>query len=157
MPITQRRNHSYRVGYYEPAGTDATIYNPWPDYRFINDTENHVLIQSRIEGDDIYFDFWGTKDGREIDISDPVISNITKPQPTKIIETLDIPVGERKCTEHAHNGADAYFDYTVTYNNGSIKEKRFSSHYVPWREVCLLGVKKLSTASSTEEIIEEKN
>ncbi|PJA91906.1 hypothetical protein CO134_02925, partial [Candidatus Kuenenbacteria bacterium CG_4_9_14_3_um_filter_39_14] len=31
LPITQRRNHSYRVGYYEPAGTDATIYSPWPD------------------------------------------------------------------------------------------------------------------------------
>ena len=55
LPVTMRRNHSYRVSYYEPAGTDATIYNPWPDYRFANDTKNHVLIQARIEGDDLYF------------------------------------------------------------------------------------------------------
>jgi hypothetical protein len=53
--------------------------------------------------------------------------------------------GEKKCTEKAHNGADAYFDYKVVYPDGEIKEKRFSSHYVPWREVCLLGVEKLST------------
>lgn len=155
LPVTLRRNHSYRVSYYEPAGTDATIYDPWPDYRFINDTKNHILIQSRIEGDDIYFDFWGTKDGRKTNITDPIISNITKPAPTKIIETLDLPVGEKKCTEHAHNGADAYFDYTVTYADETEKYERFSSHYVPWREVCLIGVEKLSTASSSTETLEE--
>lgn len=155
LPVTLRRNHSYRVSYYEPAGTDATIYNPWPDYRFLNDTENYILIQSRIEGDDIYFDFWGTRDGRKRTITDPVISNITKPEPTKIIETLDLPVGEKKCTEHAHNGADAYFDYTVKYSDGTTKEKRFTSHYVPWREVCLIGVEKLTNASSTKEVISE--
>lgn len=166
LPVTQRRNHSYRVFYYEPAGTDATIYSPWPDYRFINDTKNHILIQYRIEGDDLYFDFWGTLDGRTATSTYPTIYNITKPAPTKIIETLDLAPGEKKCTEHAHNGADAYFDYTVKYpknnppldaenENDLLREVRFKSHYAPWREVCLLGVEKLSdnqeTATSTEE------
>lgn len=148
LPVTLRRNHSYRVVYYEPAGTDATIYDPWPDYRFINDTGNHVLIQTRIEGDNLYFDFWGTKDGRTVEKTDPIIYNITKPGPTKIIETLDLKPGEKKCTERAHNGADAYFDYKVIYNNGETKEERFTSHYVPWQEVCLLGVEKLTTENT---------
>jgi vancomycin resistance protein YoaR len=149
LPITMRRNHSYRVSYYEPAGTDAAVYDPWPDVRFLNDTNNHILIQTRIEGDDIYFDFWGTKDGRIVEKTDPVIYNITRPGPTKTIETLDLPVGVKKCTERAHNGADAYFDYKVTYpiseatTTPEIKEERFSSHYVPWQEVCLIGVEKL--------------
>jgi len=159
LPITMRRNHSYRVSYYEPAGTDATIYNPWPDFRFINDTKNSTLIQSRIEGDNLYFDFWGTKDGRIIEKTNPVIYNIVKPGPTKIIETIDLPVGEKKCTEHAHSGADAYFDYKITYPNKEVKEKRFNSHYVPWQEVCLIGVEELSdnneTASSTEDIVND--
>jgi vancomycin resistance protein YoaR len=155
MPITARQNHSYRVSYYEPAGTDATIYSPWPDFRFLNDTANYILIQTRIEGNNLYFDFWGTKDGRLVEKTDPIIYNITKPNPTKIIETLDLPAGEKKCTEKAHNGADAYFDYKVTYPISSatstpvIKEKRFSSHYVPWQEVCLIGVEKL-TEEKTE-------
>ncbi len=144
LPITQRRPHTYRVSYYEPAGTDATIYNPWPDMRFINDTGHHILIQSRIEGDNLYFDFWGTKDGRAVEITEPTIYNIVKPGPTKYIETLDLEPGKKKCTESAHNGADTYFDYKVTYPNGEIKEKRFSSHYVPWRAVCLIGVEELS-------------
>ncbi len=153
LPITARTNHSYRVVYYEPAGTDATIYDPKPDLKFINDTGSHILIQRRIEGDYLYFDFWGTTDNRIATQTKPVIYNITKPGPTKLVETLDLPVGQKKCTESAHNGADTYFDYKVTYASGEVKEKRFSSHYVPWRAVCLIGVEKLTeTASSTPPI-----
>ena len=47
LPITERRPHAYRVVYYEPAGFDATIYDPRPDLRFINDTENYILIQTK--------------------------------------------------------------------------------------------------------------
>jgi len=158
LPITARKNHSYRVSYYEPAGTDATIYSPSPDFRFLNDTGNYILIQTRIEGNDLYFDFWGTKDGRIVEQTYPVIYNIVKPSPTKTIETLDLKPGEKKCTEKAHNGADAYFDYKVTYSisgatsTPEIKSRRFSSHYVPWQEVCLIGVEKLTeTPPAVEE------
>jgi len=152
LPIAERRNHSYRVSYYEPAGTDATIYDPSPDLKFTNDTGNLILIQARISGNDLYFDFWGTKDGRTVKQTYPTIYNIVKPKTSKIIETLSLPKGQKKCTEKAHNGADAYFDYKVTYDNGEIKNKRFTSHYVPWQEVCLIGVDKLS-ATSTKPII----
>jgi len=152
LPITSRQSHSYRVSYYEPAGTDATIYIPNPDVKFINDTNNYILIQVRIEKTLIYFDFWGTEDGRVSSTTAPVIYNIVKPGPTKIIETTDLAPGQKKCTEKAHNGADAYFDYTVTYSANStstpIKE-RFKSHYVPWQEVCLIGVSATSTSTSS--------
>lgn len=153
LPITERRNHSYRVSYYEPAGTDATIYDPAPDFKFMNDTGNYVLIQARIEGDDLYFDFWGVSDGRIATTTDPIIYNIVKPAPTKIIETEDLKPGEKKCTESAHSGADAYFDYTVTYPAGStttpVQTRRFSSHYIPWQAVCLVG-KEITTTSTPE-------
>lgn len=152
LPITERRNHSYRVSYYEPAGTDAAVYLPKPDVRFLNDTKNYVLIQSRIIKNIAYFDFWGTKDGRIATTTAPTIYNIVKPAATKIIETSELAAGEKKCTERAHNGADAYFDYTVTYPEGAtttpIQQTRFNSHYVPWQEVCLVG-KSTSSATTT--------
>lgn len=152
LPITERRNHSYRVSYYEPAGTDAAVYLPQPDVRFINDTANYILIQARIVKNDIFFDFWGTKDGRIATTTKPVVYNIVKPEPTKYVETADLPAGEKKCTEKAHNGADAYFDYKVIYPEGAtttpILEKRFSSHYVPWQEVCLIGQGASSSTST---------
>jgi len=153
LPITMRQNHSYRVSYYEPAGTDATIYIPQPDFRFINDTGNYILIQARIDGDDLYFDFWGVKDGRQVTITDPVIYNIVKPAPTKMVITDSLKPGEKKCTESSHNGADTYFDYKVVYPEGStstpIQERRFSSHYVPWQAVCLIGATSTVATSTT--------
>ncbi len=154
LQITQRRPHSYRVVYYEPAGTDATIYNPWPDMKFINDTDNYILIQTSIVGTKLYFEFWGTKDGRQVTITDPIVYNIVDPGPTKEIETDELEPGERDCTESAHAGADAYFDYKVEYaDDRETYEERIYSHYIPWSAVCLIGVEK--TTTPTEEIIEE--
>ncbi len=151
LDITQRRNHSYRVSYYEPAGTDATIYDPSPDLKFKNDTGGYILIQSRIVGTKLYFDFWGKKDGRKITVAKPTIYNIKKPAPTKIIETTNLKPGVKQCTESAHAGADAFFDYKVEYSDGrETKEQRFSSHYVPWQAVCLIGATASSTSGSSE-------
>lgn len=145
LPITERKNHSYRVSYYEPAGMDATVYSPRPDLKFKNDTEHNILIQARFEGsNDMYFDFWGTSDGRLATTTKPVMYNIIRPGPTQIIETTDLKPGQKKCTESARSGAETYFDYTVIYKAGTLEENkietRFHSKYVPWREVCLVGV-----------------
>ncbi len=153
LPIVERQNHSYRVRYYEPAGTDATIYDPKPDFRFLNDTGHTILINAYIQGDEAIFEFWGTKDGRTIDQTKSLVTNIVTPPPMKLVETLDLPPGKKKCTEIAHNGADASFTYTVTYPTGEVKKETFRSHYRPWQAVCLVGVVKLSqpveSASST--------
>lgn len=154
LPITARQAHSYRVSYYEPAGTDASIYNPWPDFKFLNDTDYHILIQARIEGSNIYFDFWSTNDGRQVEITDTVIYNITPPPPTKYIESDDLEPGEKKCTERAINGAKTYFDYKIIYSNEEKHEERFYSNYVPWQEVCLIG-KEIE--EEEEEEVEEIN
>ncbi len=71
LEITERKSHSYAVSYYNPQGTDATVYIPRPDLRFINDTPGNILIQTKIEGNKLYFEFYGTKDGREIELEGP--------------------------------------------------------------------------------------
>ncbi|MBI3291172.1 VanW family protein, partial [Candidatus Falkowbacteria bacterium] len=157
LPITARRNHSYRVVYYEPAGMDATIYDPAPDMKFLNDTGHHILFITKIEGDNLIFEFYGTPDGREVTIepNPPAIYNITQPGPPRYIETEDLAPGEKKKVESSHAGADTYFKYTIKYPNGETKEQEFYSHYVPWREVWLVG--KDPNASTTEEILETEN
>lgn len=139
LPIVERRPHAYRVVYYEPAGKDATIYDPKPDVRFLNDTGKHILIQQKIVGSNLYFEFWGTWDNRVTEQSDSVIYNYTAPGPTKYILDETLEPDQMNCIESPHYGADAYFDYKVTYPDGEVNEERFSSHYVPWREVCLVG------------------
>ncbi|MEK7165161.1 MAG: VanW family protein [Patescibacteria group bacterium] len=152
LPVTERQNHSYAVTYYNndkgQPGTDATIYDPRPDYKFKNDTANYVLIATRIEGDDLFFEYWGTKDGRQAEQSDVRVWDRMSPPPTKLVETLDLKPGEKKCTERPHAGMKAAFDYKISYPDGKVDARTFTSQYRPWQEVCLIGVKEL-TASST--------
>lgn len=79
LPITARRNHSFAVRYYEwidddlprAVGLDATIYSGVQDMKFINDTPGAILIWTRVEGKRLYFDFYGTKDDREVIVDGP--------------------------------------------------------------------------------------
>ena len=73
LKITARKNHAYPVSYYNPQGFDSTVYIPRPDLRFINNTPGYILIQTKIEGTILTFDFYGTDDGRKINIIGPKI------------------------------------------------------------------------------------
>jgi vancomycin resistance protein YoaR len=121
LKITERRNHSYRVRYYEPIGTDATIYEPSPDFRFKNDTSAHILITAEMKGDALHFSIWGTDDGRKAEQKLSGAYNIVPAPATKYIETTDLAPGQKRCTESAHAGASAHVDYTVTYGDGTIQ------------------------------------
>jgi vancomycin resistance protein YoaR len=156
LPILERQNHSYSVSYYLEnglPGVDATIYDPKPDLRFKNDTGNYILIQSRIIGDKLYFDFWGTKDGRTATQTKPKTWGVKSPLPTKITESPDLAPGQKKCTESAHKGITASFNYIVSYTDGHTATTTFTSVYKPWQEVCLIGA---SAGSSTPAAIDKQ-
>ena len=72
LKITERYPHSLPVVYYNPQGFDATIYGPHPDLRFINDTPSNILIQTKVKGTKLYFEFYGSPDGRETKVIGPV-------------------------------------------------------------------------------------
>ncbi len=139
LPVTARQNHSYRVVYYEPAGTDATIYDPAPDFKFVNDTQSHAVLVTKIDGDNARFELWGTRDGRVQKQSPIKIWNITSPPAPKLIETSELAEGVKKCFESAHAGATTNFTYSITYPDGTVKQQDFHSVYKPWQQQCLVG------------------
>ncbi|MCD6094748.1 VanW family protein [bacterium] len=71
MKITARTPHAYPVKYYNPQGFDATVYDPYPDLRFINNTGGYILIQSKIEGNNLTFEFYGKDDKRKVIVKGP--------------------------------------------------------------------------------------
>ncbi len=73
MEITFRRPHAFPVVYYSPHGFDATVYDPWPDFRFVNNTSGHLLIGTEVEGNQLIFNFYGTDDERKVEIKGPYI------------------------------------------------------------------------------------
>ena len=140
LKITERTNHSYRVSYYEPpVGMDATIYEPKPDFRFVNDMKTPILIQGLVSGDEITFQFYGTKDSRQVTISDPVVYAYTSPGDPIYVEDPGLAQGEIKQVERAHGGDQADFNYKVTLNDQTLSDENFHSFYTNWPALYLYG------------------
>lgn len=140
LEITERHNHSYRVSYYEPPiGMDATIYSPSVDLKFVNNTSSYILVQGRVEGTTATFDFYGTKDGRTVEISDPYVYDQTAAPDPVYIDDPSLAPGEEKRIDRAHPGAKAVFTYKVTRDGKEIVNQTFKSTYVPWAAKYLRG------------------
>lgn len=139
LPITERVNHRFVVHYYDPPGLDATIYGPHPDFRFVNDTNNYLLLQARVENKQVIMELYGQKDGRSAHVSKAVAYNKIPAPPTKYVASATLPRGQTTCSEAPHDGVTTDVIYTVTYPDGTVKEKKFHSVYQPWQKVCLVG------------------
>lgn len=144
LPVVERHAHAYRVGYYEqnsPPGIDATIYVPTVDLKFKNDTNHYILIQSVINTDDysLAFVLYGTKDGRQVQMTTPVVTNQT-PAPAPLYQDdPSLPEGTIKQVDFAAAGATVTFSRTVTRNNKVIIADTYTSNYQPWQAVYLKG------------------
>lgn len=147
LPIVERTAHAYRVSYYEqdsPPGIDATIYVPTVDLKFKNDTGNYILVQREIDLNNLSLSFrlYGTKDGREVSMTKPVITNQTPAPEPLYQDDPTLPVGEIKQVDFAASGANVYFTRTVTKNGKTIIFDKFVSNYRPWQAVYTRGTKQ---------------
>lgn len=145
LPILERQNHSLVVSYYNDPkngnpGTDATIYEPAPDFKFKNDTGYTILFQAAMDTkkEELRFTFWGTADGRTGSYTPPVVSRRIPAGETKERKTTDLPVGKKDC-QNAFSGADASFTYTVVKADGTKTERVFTSHYRALPKICMVG------------------
>jgi vancomycin resistance protein YoaR len=146
LPITERKAHAYRVGYYEQdskPGIDATVFNPTADFKFLNNTGNHILVQTKVDTRNLKMtvDIYGTKDGRVASISEPKISGQTPPPATMYVDDPTLPVGQMKQIDWSAWGAKVSFNYKVMKGTEMMFEKTFYSNYQPWQAIYLKGTK----------------
>jgi vancomycin resistance protein YoaR len=145
-PIAERWTHGYRVGYYERgegAGMDASIYQGDPgeaslDFRFVNDTDYHLLIETSIfPGDDaVQFRFYSTNPGRQVIKSGPQISNIGQPPAPRYIPNPDLFAGQEVWLERPIEGAYVVVNRTILDANGNeLDSTDFRANYQPWGAV----------------------
>jgi len=138
LPVTERYPHSYQLRYYRPVGLDATIYQPWRDLKFTNDTPGDVLVLAQVRGSKLYVRLFGTRD-RSVEWKGPFIRD-RKPalDPREVLdETLE--PGYRKQIDWAAAGLTAVVTREVRYDDGRIRDDTFKSVYRPWGDVFLVG------------------
>lgn len=145
LPVTARTNHGLVVSYYnDPAnglpGTDATIYDPWPDFRFKNDTGHYVLITTSMNTNtgELAFSIWGTNDGRKAYYTPPRVLSRTPAGEFQTIETNDLPPGKKEC-QGAHPGAVASFNYIRELPGKDREVREFRSVYRAVSGRCFVG------------------
>jgi vancomycin resistance protein YoaR len=147
LPINERRAHAYRVSYYElnsKPGYDATVYAPSPDLKFVNDTANYILIQTKTDTKNLTLDIdlYGTKDGRKAEIINYKSWDAVGAPAPVYQDDPTLPKGTVKQIDWAAPGLKVKFDYVVTKDGGKPVTKTFTSVYQPWRAVYLNGTKE---------------
>ncbi|PIY80487.1 MAG: hypothetical protein COY80_02665, partial [Candidatus Pacebacteria bacterium CG_4_10_14_0_8_um_filter_42_14] len=146
LEVTRRLPHSYRVSYYEldnKPGIDATVYAGDVDFRFKNDTDQHVLIYAQANSQDLAMkvELYGTSDGRSSEIVDHVTWNPKPALPTQYIPTTELPSGKLQQVDWSAPGISAKFTNIVKDKDGNIKsEVTYTSNYRPWAAKFLQGV-----------------
>lgn len=147
LPIVERVPHSYRVGYYEQdslPGFDATVYASSVDFKFKNDTEQHILIQAFADTVNmrLRFELYGTSDGRRVTISKSIVTNQVPPPPDLYQDDPNLPKGTLKQIDFKAWGADVVFSRNVERSGEILISENFRSHYRPWQAVFLRGTKE---------------
>jgi vancomycin resistance protein YoaR len=142
FPIDYRKAHSYAVSYYAYPlgwGLDATVYPPAVDLKFTNDLDSHLLVQAYTDGYLATFKFYGTKDGRAVEMDGPYISNRLQAPPAIYEITSELAPGEIEQVDTAHNGFTATWTRAVTYPDGTDVEEVITSPYQAWAAKYLVG------------------
>ncbi len=133
LEVVERHPHSYAVTYYSQVmghGMDATVYLGGPDLKFKNDTENHVLIQAYVKDNyELYMVFYGTDDGRSVEMKGPFLGNYRNPGPTVYQETNTLPPGHTKQVEKNHVGFRADWKRIITRADGTKTEEDILTNY----------------------------
>lgn len=146
LDITARQNHSLVVGYYaDPVngnpGTDASLYEPMLDLKFMNDTGNYLLLQTVIDfkKQQLTFTLWGKPDGRKGSYTHPLVKKWIPYGPQQDVKTNKVKPGVIKC-QAPFKGAVASFTYTRFTPSGEQIDRVFDSYYRPLPKICMVGV-----------------
>lgn len=146
FPITERYPHGYRVKYYENgmgAGFDASVFSPYADFKFVNDSPGHLLIETAYDPSRVTltFRFYGTSDGRQVNISPSQIADVVPHGPDVYERDTDneVAAGKAKQVDYAVDGATIAFTRQVIRNGEVLRNERVVSKYVPWQNVFRFG------------------
>ncbi len=151
FPIVERYPHAYRVSYYEKvagnkidprlAGLDATVFVPIVDFKFTNDTNYWLLMETYVNPSysSIIWKFYSTSDGRQVDWSTSGVTNVVEAPEPKYVEKSDLSEGEIKQVDWSADGADVTVNRTVTRNGEVINTDTIFTRYIPWQAVYEYG------------------
>ncbi len=149
LPITERWGHSFYINWYDRygygeygdgPGMDATIYTGpgGSDLRFLNDTDNWLLIQTHVDVDKTLAEvrIYGTDPGRTVEFEGPDIFNRTPPPPApEFVPNPSIPLGTRYQSDTARGGMSISFTRIIKEDGVEVDREEFLTVFKPWPNI----------------------
>lgn len=151
FPVVERYQHSYRVLYYEQrpngtnnpklAGLDATVYVPLVDFKFTNDTEYWMLMETYVNKAQrrLTWKFYSTSDGRTVNWSTTGLKKKIDPPDPIYEENPELAKGVVKQVDWAVEGATVTVTRDVYRDGQKLWHDIFKTKYQPWAAVCQYG------------------
>ncbi len=151
FPIVERNPHAYRVSYYEQradgsvnpnlAGLDATVFVPYVDFKFTNDTQNWLLMETYVNpgARTLTWKFYSTSDGRTVDWETTGPTNVEPAPDPAYNENAELSKGTIKQVDWEADGADITVTRTVTRDGQVYLSDTIYTHYMPWQAVYEYG------------------
>jgi vancomycin resistance protein YoaR len=142
--LVERHPHAYRVGYYEQGpgspgtGLDATVFVPLVDFKFRNDSDSWLLLETYVYGNQLLWKFYSTSDGRSVDWSRRISDEVEAPKPL-YKENPELDKGEIKQIDYEADGMDVVVYRTVTRAGETLHQDTIKTHYLPWRAIYEFG------------------
>lgn len=143
FPIVERYGHGYRVGYYERGdaegvGMDAAIFTPELDFRFLNDTPHHLLIETSMyeQNSSVEFRFYSTSVGRQVIKQGPVVLDVQPALPLRFEVNPEFLPGQELQVDFGAEGAYVEVTRIILDQNGNERDREiFATQYQPWGSI----------------------
>lgn len=143
LDIVSRRNHSYVINFYENTpGWDATVYAPYTDFKWRNDTAGPIWIytSTNAEKATVTFSLYGSPDGRVAKMVGPTVSNVVQPGKPNWQYDPTLKKGQVRQIVHGRPGMDVAMRRVVTAANGTVLHNdNLPSKYKAWEDFFLYG------------------
>ncbi len=141
MPIVERHNHGYIVGWYGKPGYDATIYLPNVDFKFKNATGHYLLLRPVVNTQRgiLTIELYGTNPGWTVQVDKAVTSNVQPPLKSRYQEDKTLPKGSIRQVEWPQKGMTVQVRRIVRQGDKVLRDTTITSVYQPWGALYLYG------------------
>jgi vancomycin resistance protein YoaR len=137
-PVTHRINHSFYISHY-PLGLDATVADAGPDFRFVNDTKNAIVIKASANPVTMTVSFLSRPLDRHIEYDTSQPTGYVNPK-KRYYASPDVEPGKVSRTTLGEKGFSVTVSRTILADDGKVlDEDSFRSRYIPEDAIYLVG------------------
>ena len=136
--VTHRLNHSFYISHY-PLGLDATVADAGPDFTFVNDTANAIVIKATADSQTMTVIFLSRPIRRHVVQTTSAQTSYTNPA-KRFYASPDAAPGQVSQTTQGEKGFSVTVSRKVLATDGKvIRSDSFSSRYIPEDAIYLVG------------------